>query len=110
MLLYPEYTIADYLRSQTDLAAKVAALDAIIATSLELLATTVGGVGANVEMYELDDGQVKIKTNYRSIDDVSKGIDGLERLRNKYVAQLRGRASVLQDKRTFRGSGGTWCW
>jgi hypothetical protein len=108
MLLYPEYTIADYLDSKDDIAAKIAAIDVIIAASLTLLANTVSGIGGNIEMYELDDGQVKIKTNYRSIDQVTEGITGLRKLRNVYKGELRGRASVLQDKRTFRGSGGTW--
>lgn len=108
MLIYPEYTLADYLESKCDLAQKVAAIDAIINQSLSVLANQAMGVGNGIEMYELDDGQVKIKTGYRSLTEVTAGIDALRRLKNVYVNQLRGRRVILQDKSTFRGSSGIW--
>ena len=108
MAFYQEYTIADYLESKTDLAARCDAIDAIIDQGLLLLASNVGGQGGNIAMYELDDGQVRIKTGYRSITEVSAGIDALEKLRNRYLNRLRGRTTVLMDKSVLRGGGLGW--
>jgi hypothetical protein len=81
------------------------AIDAIISTSILLLADTAGGAGGNIAYYEMDDQQVRIKTGYRSLDQVSAGIDALTRIKNRYINQLNGRASVLQDRSTFLGPG-----
>lgn len=71
------------------------------------MADTAAGIGGNVSMYELDDGQVRIKTGYRSVEDVTKGITALETMRQMYLNRLNGRATVLVDRhvrqRSWRG-------
>jgi hypothetical protein len=57
---------------------------------------------AKFAMYEIDDGQIRVKTNYRSIAELTKGLDDLRAIKNIYVNQYNGRTMVLQDKRTFR--------
>ncbi|MBB6236502.1 hypothetical protein HDC90_001114 [Pedobacter sp. AK013] len=97
-----EYTVVEYLRSKKTLAERIAALDDIISNAILLLAETTSGAGANISSYELNDSQVQIKTGYRSIEDVTVSISALERTRNLYLNQLKGRSIVLQDKRTFK--------
>jgi hypothetical protein len=105
MSCYTEYsTISGYLESQTDLLSRILAIDAIITTSILLLADTAGGAGGNIAYYEMDDQQIRVKTGYRSLQDVSAGIDALTKIKNRFVNQYNGRASVLQDRSTF-GSG-----
>ncbi len=104
MSCYTEYsTISGYLESKTDLQSRILAIDAIISTSILLLADTAGGAGGNIAYYEMDDDQVRVKTGYRSLQDVSAGIDALTKIKNRFINQYNGRASVLQDKSTFRG-------
>lgn len=106
MSCYTEYsTISGYLESKTDLLARITAIDAIITTSILLLADTTSGAGGNIAYYELDDDQVRIKTGYRSIQDVSAGIDALTKIKNRFVNQYNGRGIVLQDRGTMRGPG-----
>jgi hypothetical protein len=101
-----EYTcISGYLESKTTLQARITAIDAIIDTSLLLLADTASGAGGNVAYYELDDDQVRIKTGYRSIDQVAAGINALTMIKNKWINQLNGRAVTMQDRSTMKGPG-----
>jgi len=95
--------ISDYLRSKSTLQTRITAIEAIIDNSLLLLADTTSGAGGNIAYYEMDDDQVRVKTGYRSIQDVSSGLDALEKIKQRYINQLYGRAVVLQDKSTFRG-------
>jgi hypothetical protein len=57
---------------------------------------------AGTVSYELDDGQVRIKTAFRSVTELEKGLDALRKTKNIYINQFNGRTFVLQDKRTFR--------
>lgn len=94
-------TISEYLSSKEKLKDRIAAIDVLIDKAILSLAETLDGVGANISTYELDDGQVKIKTGYRSIDEVEAGIKSLERMKNLYINKLYGRSVQLRDNNTF---------
>ena len=100
MVIYDSADI--YVASQTTLKAKIAALDAIIdaliVTCLKAAAT------GNVTEYNLDTGQTKIKTMYRSPKEVSEAINAFETVKNYYVNQLNGgRRLKLIDSKNFLG-------
>jgi hypothetical protein len=97
-----ECTITEYLTSKQTLAERIRAIEALIDTALLSMADSVNGAGFNISTYELDDGQVKIKTGYRSIDDVSRGIAALETMKVRYENRLYGRSVVLRDVNSFR--------
>ena len=63
--------------------------------------TPANNMGATVS-YELDDGQIRIKTAFRNVEELEKGLAALRRTKNIYINQFNGRTFVLQDKRTFR--------
>lgn len=91
-----------YINSKKTLKEKIAALDAIIDTLLTtcLKAASTG----NVTEYNLDTGQTKIKTIYRSATDVSNAIIAFEAVRNYYINQLNGgRRLKLVDSKNFTG-------
>ena len=46
--------------------------------------------------YSLDDGQVKIRTVYRSVEQMTKAIEALEKIKNKLLNELNGRGMVLR--------------
>lgn len=97
-----EFTISSYLDSINSLRERINAIDVLIDKAILLLAENIEGAGGNISSYELDDGQIHIKTAYRSIDDIENGIKSLERIKQLYTNRLFGRSSVLRDKRTYR--------
>jgi hypothetical protein len=95
------YDSADiYISSATTLRAKITRIDAII-TALEDAALK-GAATGNLTEYSLDDGQTKIKTAYRSMDDVEKSITAFERIKERYINKLNGRHVRLVDSKNFR--------
>lgn len=102
MSCYTEYTVISYLQSKTKLSERIASLDLMIDAAILLLAENINGAAGNISSYELDDGQVRIKTGYRSITDIQNGIEALERTRNLYLNRLNGRVTILRDIRSIR--------
>ena len=67
---YNTYSIADYINSRTDLQSKIAAIDILIDKMFIAVAESIDGAGVGIGQYSLDDGQVKINTTYRSVEQV----------------------------------------
>lgn len=91
-----------YIQSATTLQGKITRIDAII-TALEDTALT-AAANDNILEYELNDGQVKIRTEYRGTDAVFKSIKAFEQLRQMYVNRLNNRHMRLIDSKNFPGS------
>jgi len=95
-----EYDSADiFVQSKPTLKGKIAAIDAII-TALETSALKSAATG-NLDEYWLDDGQTRIKTIYRSVDDVADGIVAFMKIRQIYVNRLNGRVVRMVDGKNF---------
>jgi len=58
------------------------------------LLDTVGS--ANYSEYQMDDGQMKVRTAYRSPKEVTAGILELEKLKQRYVNRYNGRCVTLR--------------
>lgn len=100
-LPWSEYTMSGYIESKTDLLDKINAISAIESAFLTNMLDLFSGTGATTQSYELDDGQVRIKTAFRSMNDVNAALKLLRVQKNVYINQYNGRCSVAQDKRTF---------
>lgn len=96
---YSTCTISIYLESKTSLLEKIIAINALIDSMMLKAADVAGGQGSTIDEYWMDDGQMKVKTSYRSIADVEAGITALEKIKNRYVNQYNGRGFVLRDVR-----------
>lgn len=94
---------AEYLVNCSTIEAKIAALDVIITTQINTLLKA--SSNDDLLSYMMDDGQTKVMTQYKSVDQVVNGIMALEKLRNMYAKQL-GRTSVfrLVDAKNLNGS------
>jgi hypothetical protein len=57
-----------------------------------LEATLSGGVAE----YEVDDSMMKIRTRYRSINDMTNALNGLRKIRQDYINRYNGRVTVLR--------------
>ena len=97
-----EYNLQEYLACFTKTKERIEAIDNLIDAMLAALALAIAGQAPVVSDYELDDGQVKVKTAYRSIDQVKAGIDALETLKQMYLNRLKGRVVNLRDVRGTR--------
>lgn len=94
-----ECTISVYIGSKTTARERIEAIESLIDTMM-LRMTEVGeGSAATVDEFSLDDGQMRVRTSYRSIADVEAGIKALLRLKSHYVNQYNGNITVLRDVR-----------
>lgn len=88
------YSISQYIECRTTLHDKILAIDSLIAAMELKLLDTVGS--ANYSEYQMDDGQMKVRTMYRSPKDVTAGILELEKLKQRYVNRYNGRCVTLR--------------
>jgi len=83
------YTISQYVECQTTLAGRITAIDAIIDA---LYLKTLDAVGSAIyDEVNLNDGQMTVRTKYRTVSDVFDGITVLEKMKQTYVNRLNGR-------------------
>lgn len=82
-----------FIDSRTNMAEKVVAIDLIIAALLTLATASAGK--DDVAEYSLDDGQTKIRTEFRGMSSILKAIEDFERLRQQYLNRLNGRVMRL---------------
>lgn len=87
-----------FIDSATDMEAKIVKIDAIIAALLDLSLSAVGK--QDIAEYWLDDGQTKIKTQFRGMSAILKAIDDYEGLRQRYFNRLNGRTMQLRDSKS----------
>jgi hypothetical protein len=97
-----EVTVQEYLDSQCGVDGQIAAIRLLINKNILLIAATIDGAGSNISNYELDDGQVRIKTMYRSVTDITNANDALQKMLNLFLAQRDGRCTTLRDRSSFR--------
>ncbi len=90
-----------FIQEATCLKDKIARIDLII-ISLEDNALKAAD-NDNIQEYELNDGQVKIRTEYRGTDAVLKSIMDFEKLRQMYVNRLNGRIIRAVDSKNLTG-------
>ena len=89
-------TVQSYLEDVECLEEKIAKIDALIDAMLDQSLAMVGKSGTF--SYSMDDGQIKVATQYRSMDEVMKGVDALEKIRQRYINRINGPITVLRSK------------
>lgn len=89
-----------YIQSAKSIKEKITKIDEVIAA----LWTSVLEAAKNdhVQSYSLNDGQVQIRSDYRSTEAVMKSIKGLEKMKHYYIAQINGRVFGAKDASNFR--------
>ena len=101
MLVYDSAYI--YIKSQKTLKDRITAIEAIINALYDTALKAAGN--DDVEEYMLDDGQTKIKTVYKGVDDIVDSIDAFEKLLQRLYNQLNGRTVRLVDYRSMKRGG-----
>lgn len=94
-----------YISSATSIKEKIAKIDDIINAMLDASLVAAESNG-DISSYELDTGQSRIKTTYKSMSELSLGIEKYRQLRNLYIAELQnrgGRVTRLMGSQNIRG-------
>lgn len=94
-----ECTIKEYIQSKTTLLAKIKAIETLIDSMILNTAEAIDNSG--VASYSMDSGQMKVTTEYRSVEDVQKGIKALEQTLQMYVNRYNGRITVLRGRLNY---------
>lgn len=94
-----------YVESQTTLAAKIVAIDAIIDALIIQGADSIAT--ENITEYQLNDGQTIIKQVYRGTTAIAKANDFWEAIKQRYVNRLNGRVVRSIDSKNFRNNHGS---
>ena len=91
-----EYTLSEYIKSKTSLLSRISAIESLIDQMYAEMGEAIGNSG--VAEYQLDDGQMRIRTNYRSVSEITKGIEALETQLQMYLNRYNGRATIVRGR------------
>lgn len=94
-----ECTTSEYIRSKESLTDKICAIEAIISDMYTSMADNIGNTGT--VSYSMDDGQMKVMTQYRSIEEMAKGIRELEKILQIYISGIKGRVTVMRGRKNY---------
>jgi hypothetical protein len=98
MPYFPSFRL--YIEDADDLCDKITRVETAINALIDLLATS--ALEDDVKEYRLDDGQTTIRVAKRSVAEIERSINGLERVKQIYVNRLNGRVTRLVDHETTR--------
>lgn len=91
---YEYMTISQYVEAKSKLIGKIATYDILIEKmEASILEATVSG---HLVQYEVDDGFMKVRSQFRSVSDMTQALAGLETLRQRYINRHNGRCTVLR--------------
>jgi len=90
-----------YIQSASSLVQKIERIDSIM-DALEIRMLNYGIEGFDKSGYSLNDGQINISTQYRSVEDMTKGLAALDALKQRYLNRLNGHSYVLRPWQGLR--------
>lgn len=90
-----------YIESGSGLVQRVERINEII-NALELRMLNYGMEGFDKEGYSLNDGQINISTQYRSVEDMTKGLASLDALKQRYLNRINGHSYALRSWQGLR--------
>lgn len=93
------YSISEYIQSRDSLKARIEAIEVLIDDMYANMTDAIGNDGT--ASYSLDDGQMKIQTQYRSVSDITKGINALEAQLQMYINRYNGRKTILRGRLNY---------
>lgn len=87
-------TISQYATSKSKLIGKIATYDMLI----EKMETAIdeATISGHLVQYEVDDGFMKVRSQFRNMKDMTDTLLGLEQARQRYINRHNGRCTVLR--------------
>ena len=86
---------SDYLSTAKSVEEKIVKIDVLIDGLFDAMTKAIAS--GEIQEYHIDDGQSRIRTIYRSVPDLMKGMHQYETMRALYANKLCGRVTVLKD-------------
>jgi len=86
-------TISHYFEEKCKLLDKVAVYDLLISGLESTMMKSIES--GHLVQYELDDGQMKVRSNFRKLEDLVSSMEGLQRLRQNYINRYNSRVTRL---------------
>jgi conjugal transfer/entry exclusion protein len=93
------YTLSEYITSRASNKAKIEAIELLIDSMYDKMIDAIDDSGT--ASYTLDDGQMKISTEFRSLDEIIKGIQALETQLQMYINRYNGRTTILRGRLNY---------
>ena len=93
------YTLSEYITSRASNKAKIEAIELLIDSMYDKMIDAIDDSGT--ASYTLDDGQMKISTEFRSLDQIIKGINALETQLQMYINRYNGRTTILRGRLNY---------
>lgn len=88
-------TVSQFIEKKSKLIGKIATYDILIDSMEKMIETAIDS--ADLIQYELDDGQMKCRAQYRSVGHLVDNIESLERQRQRYINKYNGSVVVLRS-------------
>jgi hypothetical protein len=100
MIMVVYEAASDYIRTGKNNKEKIDKIEQVIA-ALEVVMLD-AATKENIEEYDLNDGQTKIRATYKGVKSIMAAIMSLETLKNYYINKTVGRQVRLVDEKNFR--------
>tara|TARA_R110000782_G_scaffold190419_1_gene280304 strand:+ start:373 stop:660 length:288 start_codon:yes stop_codon:yes gene_type:complete len=94
-----DYTIKEYIQSKSSLDSKIVAIEALIDSMILNSIDAIGNSGT--ASYSMDDGQMKVSTEYRSVDQIVAGVKALEQMLQMYINRRNGNITILRGRLNY---------
>jgi len=92
-------TRKEYLQSKSTIEARIEAVENLIDIMTLNMLDVVENDGT--ASYSMDDGQMKVTTEYRSVKQVEAGIMALEKMLHRYINRANGHVTVLRGRLNY---------
>lgn len=93
-------TIPQYIECKSKLIGKVATYDILIEAMEKSILTAMVDVNGDstgqLAEIEVDDSMMRVRSRYRSINDLQNALNGLIKMRQYYINKFNGRRTVLR--------------
>jgi len=96
------FSIREYIESGSTLLERIKLIDQLIDKMLLSQLEATEGKDPSIAEYQMNDGQMFVRTRYRSNSDLESGILSLERLKQTYINRLNGRVFLLRNQKGMR--------
>ena len=92
-------TQREYIQSKTSLNAKIVAIEALID---QMLLSAIDAIDdSGTASYSMDDGQMKVTTQFRSMTEITAGIRSLEKILQLYINRRNGSVTILRSRLNY---------
>lgn len=95
-------SIKQYIESANATIERIKLIDDLIDKMILSMLEVSEGKDPSIEEYQMNDGQMIVRTRYRSNNDLEAGIKSLERVKQMYINRLNGNVFLLRNKQGRR--------